>query len=130
MLFIFALLLFSDPAHARDFTYCVGRGRHTCVVDGDTLWLDGVKHRLKGYDTPEPLVHVCGGRKERKLAKRASSRLIELLNTKPWKIKTVGKGSLGRALSILTIQGRDVGDILIEEGLARKWPDGHEFWCD
>lgn len=128
LLFLLALFL-SLPASAQTFSYCTNQDRYTCVVDGDTIWLDGVKHRLKGFDTPEPRVRICGGNRERALADKASARLIELLNTKPWDLKTVGKDRHNRALSILTINGRDVGDILISEGLAREWPDGDEFWC-
>src|SRR5690606_23968239 len=25
-----------------------------CLVDGDTIWIDGEKLRMEGYDTPEP----------------------------------------------------------------------------
>jgi hypothetical protein len=32
-------------------------------------------------------------------------------------------------LATITIGGRDVGDILIGEHLARHWPDGAEWWC-
>lgn len=31
-----------------------GRDRVTCIVDGDTIWLQGVNLRLESYDTPEP----------------------------------------------------------------------------
>ena len=61
-------------------SYCTSSPRITCVVDGDTLWLDGVKIRLKNFDTPEPQTNLCGGAREKALANKASSRLIELLN--------------------------------------------------
>lgn len=34
------------------FSIC-GSVRRTCVVDGDTFWLDGVKIRIADIDTPE-----------------------------------------------------------------------------
>lgn len=37
-----------------------GRDWHTCVVDGDTIWLGGVNLRLESYDTPEPYNDTCG----------------------------------------------------------------------
>lgn len=128
-----ALLMLPVPSYAvvKDISYCVpGQKRVTCVVDGDTLWLDGVKIRLKGFDTPEPQVKICGGNRERALADKASGRLIELLNTNKWTIEYFGKGSFKRQLATIRIGGRDVGDILIDEKLARSWPDGDEFWCD
>jgi hypothetical protein len=42
------------------FSMC-GSNRYTCVVDGDTIWLNGQNHRLQSYDTPEPYTTICGG---------------------------------------------------------------------
>ena len=125
-----ALILFGlvAPASAAQFQMC-GRDRHTCVVDGDTIWLNGQNLRLQNYDTPEPYNDICGGQAEVALAKRASARLLELLNSYPFTVETGRKDRYGRVLATIRINGRDVGDILISEGLARRWPDGHEFWC-
>jgi micrococcal nuclease len=107
-----------------------GRVRHTCIVDGDTIWLEGVNLRLQGYDTPEPYDQICGGAAEVALARRASARLLELLNENAFTVETFGIDSTGRrTLATIRIGGKDVGDILIAEGLARTWPDGDEFWC-
>lgn len=106
-----------------------GRDRHTCIVDGDTIWLQGVNLRLESYDTPEPYNDICGGRAEVELARKASARLLKLLNSNPFTVETHGEDRYGRVLATIRIGGRDVGDILIEEGLARRWPNGLEFWC-
>jgi len=110
------------------------RSEHeTCLVDGDTLWLDGEKIRLKDFDTPEPTTAICGGEAEKALASQASARLLDLLNENDWTIERQGKERNGkgkRTLATIRIDGRDVGDILVSEGLARRWPDGEEFWCD
>jgi endonuclease YncB( thermonuclease family) len=102
----------------------------SCVVDGDTIWLDGESLRLESYDTPEPRDNICGGKREVTLAHRASARLLELLNSNPWTVQRFGLDPNGRTLATIRINGEDVGDILIEEGLARHWPDGDEWWCD
>ena len=106
-----------------------GSDRHTCIVDGDTIWLQGVNLRLESYDTPEPYNDICGGRAEVALARQASARLQQLLNGNPFTVETHGEDRYGRVLATIRIAGRDVGDILIEEGLARSWPHGREFWC-
>lgn len=106
-----------------------GRDRYTCVVDGDTIWLDGMNLRLESFDTPEPYNDICGGATEVALAKRASARLLQLLNAYPVMVETFGTDRYDRTLATIRIGGRDVGDILIEEGLARRWPNGEEFWC-
>lgn len=102
----------------------------TCVVDGDTLWLHGTDYRLRDYDTPEPQSDICGGRAEVQLAHKASARFLEMLNSNRWTIETFGADRTGRrVLASIRINGRDVGDILISERLARQWPDGDEWWC-
>lgn len=109
---------------------CGSARRHTCIVDGDTIWLDGKNLRLMSFDTPEPHSAICGGAAEVALAKRASARLRELLNGNPWTVETFGIDGTGkRILATIRIRGRNVGDILIEERLARRWPDGDEWWC-
>lgn len=113
----------------QSFSMC-GRDRYNCVVDGDTIWLDGRNLRLASYDTPEPYDGICGGQAEVDLAKQASRRLLELLNTNPFTVETFGLDNTGaRTLTTIRIGGRDVGDILIEERLARRWPAGVEWWC-
>lgn len=132
-----ALLVMSIalPGYAQQFDKCVpGQKRsatETCVVDGDTLWLNGVKIRLEGFDTPEPQTAICGGQAEVALAHRASDRLIELLNSNAWTIEYFGEDSTQerRRLATIRVDGVDVGEILIRERLARHWPNGYEFWC-
>lgn len=120
------------PGPARQMAMCTGGfdPNRTCVVDGDTIWLDGENLRLEAYDTPEPRDNVCGGAREVALAKKASARLLELLNGNKWKVERHGLDPNGRTLATIRIRGRDVGDILIAEGLARRWPDGQEWWCE
>lgn len=102
----------------------------TCIVDGDTLWLGGVNIRLKDFDTPESRTNICGGFFEIDLATTATRRLQKLLNGNAWTIETFGIDGTGkRRLATIKIDGVDVGDILIAEKLARRWPDGDEFWC-
>lgn len=102
----------------------------TCIVDGDTIWLQGENIRLEGFDTPEPMTNLCGGEREKALAGKASARLEELLNNNEWTIERNGTDRYGRVLATIRIDGRDVGEWLVEERLARWWPDGEEWWCD
>jgi endonuclease YncB( thermonuclease family) len=111
------------------FQMCGSGQRHNCVVDGDTIWLNGMNLRLQAYDTPEPYNDICGGAKEVALAMRASARLLDLLNANSFSVETFGTDRYERTLATIRIGRTDVGDILISEGLARRWPDGNEFWC-
>ena len=130
------LMMLCSPAYAENPTLemCGNRPNtadKTCLVDGDTLWLYGENIRLKDFDTPEPQSSICGGEFEKDLAHQASARLLELLNSNEWTIERFGYDSTSskRTLATVSIAGRDVGDILIDERLARRWPDGEEWWC-
>jgi endonuclease YncB( thermonuclease family) len=66
-LLLFWLVAATFPANAAQFALCGTSARITCVVDGDTFWLNGEKFRLHGYDTPETVTGLCGGEAERQL---------------------------------------------------------------
>lgn len=105
---------------------CGSGKRVNCVVDGDTFWLGGVKYRLKGVDAPE--THgKC--RKERRLAKKATKALSGFLERGEAHLTTYGRGYYGRVLVSVSIGGVDAGEWLIQQRLARRWPDGEKWWC-
>ena len=95
---------------------CSGPVRVTCLVDGDTIWIDGKKLRMSGYDTPEPTTSICGGSEEVKLAHRATARALELMNSSSWTVEYSGDLDNTRTRELVTIRidGRDLGDILVE----------------
>lgn len=121
---LFALLAASSPASAIEL--CGGGKRFHCVVDGDTVWLSGEKIRIANIDTPES---GGGCEAERLLAVRSSARLAELLSAGPVTIARQGRDQYRRTLARLSVGGRDVGAILIGEGLARPWRGSRERWC-
>jgi len=102
------------------------------VVDGDTVWVGGLEKsvRLESSYAPEPRGNLCGGRAEAELGRQAANRLVQLLNQNDATVTLNGKDRYGRNLGTIWINGQDVGDILISEGLARRWPNGPEFWCN
>lgn len=130
--FIACLLFSSSAGYGLEMCrHGMSKANKTCLVDGDTVWLQGVKYRLEGFDTPEPTTNLCGGEAEKLLAQKASARLLNILNSYKWTLDVSGRsGRYGRALATIRVQGRDVGDILISERLARRWPDGEKWWCN
>jgi endonuclease YncB( thermonuclease family) len=100
------------------------------VIDGDTIEAPyGVKYRLLRYDTPETYFSKCD--EELALGRKATERLKELLASGEVRIIETGKtGKYGRSLAYLHVNGRDVGKIMIGEGLARPYDGGRrEGWC-
>jgi endonuclease YncB( thermonuclease family) len=111
------------------FSIC-GSVRRTCVVDGDTFWLDGVKIRIADIDTPEIGQPQCD--REYQLGMKATYRLVELLNAGPFELRTIGgrdEDRFGRKLRVVIRGGRSLGDQLVSEGLARTWSGRREPWC-
>jgi endonuclease YncB( thermonuclease family) len=108
-------------------------GRPT-VIDGDTVHWQGRIVRLVGFDTPE-----TGDRarcqSERAKADSATARLRELVTSGSVKLELVrcacppgtegtNACNFGRSCGVLTVNGRDAGQILITEGLARRYRCG------
>jgi micrococcal nuclease len=112
------------------FRLCLGGGQSNCVVDGDSIWYGGVKIRLADIDTPEVFSPKCAS--EAALGRRATERLQELLNAGPFEVVPSGSRDVdryGRKLRVLERHGRSLGDILIAEGLARRWDGARRSWC-
>lgn len=118
-----------DTARAR-FGVCAPGPRVTCVVDGDTFWLEGTKIRIADINTPETSQPSCAA--EAELGKRATLRLVELLNAGPFALEVQGRETdrYGRALRVVTRNGRSLGAILEAEGLAEHWKGRRGNWCE
>lgn len=90
-------------------------------IDGDTIRLsDQSSVRLEGFNTPEIFSPKCG--KEKELGIKARERVKSLVKENKNVILTIHKRecAYGRKCGTLTINGKNVGDILIEEGLAEN----------
>jgi micrococcal nuclease len=113
----------------RSFTLCHIGGGTNCVVDGDTLWLDGEKIRIADIDAPETHPPRCD--READLGRRATERLHDLVNAGPFSVSALGRDTdrYGRKLRVLTRNGQSLGDTLVSEGLARTWAGRREPWC-
>ncbi|WP_246718311.1 MULTISPECIES: thermonuclease family protein [Rhizobium] len=117
------------------------------VTDGDTVHVVGeVKGtRLVGFNTPEKFTPHCES--ERQLGERASARLKELVIGGRSRLNKVAcayppgtegtdKCNHGRSCGTLLVDGEDVRDILIREGLAvpfvcigTRCPPTPRPWC-
>jgi len=115
------------------------------VVDGDTVRANGQTYRLAGFDTPES-GSLARCERERKLADVATSRLRQLIANGQPSLERVPcscppgtegtqQCNYGRLCGRLQADGRDVGAILISEGLARPYVCGQtgcprrQSWC-
>jgi endonuclease YncB( thermonuclease family) len=115
------------------------------VIDGDTVRFNGTVYRLVGIDTPERGDKArCDD--ERRRAEAATLRLGALIRSGDARLTRVACAcrpglegtrncNYGRLCGSLTIGGRDVGAILIGEGLAHPYVCGitscpqRRPWC-
>ncbi|NLR73058.1 thermonuclease family protein [Novosphingobium sp. ERN07] len=116
------------PIHAR-FDLCGSGPRVTCVVDGDTFWLEGTKIRIADINTPETSQPGCAA--EAELGARATRRLVQLLNAGPFMLEVQGRATdrYGRALRVVTRKGSSLAESLVAEGLAERWTGRRGDWC-
>lgn len=115
------------------------------VIDGDTVRVNGQVYRLVGFDTPES-GSLARCERERKLADAATNRLRQLIANGQTALEHVPcscplgtegtrECNHGRLCARLQADDRDVGTILISEGLARPYVCGQtgcprrQSWC-
>ncbi|MCO8146838.1 thermonuclease family protein [Rhodovulum tesquicola] len=103
------------------------------VVDGDTIRVPGDSRRVRlvGFNTPEVFSPRC--ERERQLGTRATRRLTDMLDGAAriefqrvacaCRPGTEGTDAcnFGRICGSLYVDGRDVGEVLISEGLAARY---------
>lgn len=101
-----------------------------CVLDGDTIRMNGDRVRLLNIDTPAIFSPKCAS--ELALGRRASARLRALLNDGEVSLERSGprdRDQYGRLLRIVTVDGASPGYTLVQEGLARRWDGARRGWC-
>jgi endonuclease YncB( thermonuclease family) len=111
------------------FGLCFIGGGYNCVVDGDTIWLQGEKIRIADIDAPETHDPRCSS--EKALGDRATLRLQQLLNAGTITLRPIDRDHdrYGRLLRLVLVDGESVGDVLVNEGLARRYGGGRRPWC-
>lgn len=112
------------------YTLCMNRNGPDCVIDGDTLRHGGLPVRIADIDAPEVFSHQCDA--ERALGEAAARRLLELVNAGPFEMRPWDhrdEDVYGRKLRVLMRDGVSLGQVLVEEGLAREWDGARRGWC-
>ncbi|MCX7357351.1 MAG: thermonuclease family protein [Alphaproteobacteria bacterium] len=103
------------------------------VVDGDTIedMNSDITYRLVNIDTAETGSRArCTA--ERDLGDRAKEAVRTLVaGARRIELNPTGRiDRYGRTIAFVVIDGRDMGETLMAEGLARPWRGRREPWCD
>jgi micrococcal nuclease len=128
---------FFGPDHPNSITSIYGKfelcgwvNRMNCVIDGDTIRHEGIKIRLADIDAPEISSPKCAY--ESNLGHKAKQRLLELINTGPIDLVPIHGPDVdryGRKLRLVLQNGHSLGEVLVSEGLARRWDGARRPWC-
>ncbi len=101
------------------------------VVDGDTFDQGDVRIRIADIDTPEIFSPQCAA--EEALGQRARVRLEALLAAGPYSLApnpdSRDEDRYGRKLRIVTRDGNSLGQMLVAEGVGRRWTGRRLGWC-
>jgi endonuclease YncB( thermonuclease family) len=117
-----AMMAIAMPAHAAPR-----------IIDGDTIEVDGETVRILNIDAPE--LHHAGCDAEKRLAVLARKRVRELIGDGSSVTLLRGDGNRtkdrhGRTLARVLVNGADIGEILVMDGLARPWEGKRQSWCN
>lgn len=99
------------------------------VVDGDTIKQGKVRIRLYGIDSPE-LKQQCEDKKGKKwnCGQVAKTRLYQTIYGKQVLCKTKGKDRYKRNLAICYVDGTDVNEHMVREGLAESYSQYNDLY--
>ena len=117
----------NEGVSGHTFGMCGGPPHRNCVIDGDTFYLGRQSIRIADIDAPETHPPRCAH--EADLGMRASRRLRELLNSGSFDLVGEGQDRYGRQLRTIVRDGRSLGNVLVSEGLARRWTGRRMPWC-
>lgn len=109
------------------------------VVDGATIVVDvdawpplfgvGAKIRLRGIDTPE----LRGKCTHEKILATKAKQFVEskVYGAKEIQLKGLGRGTFFRVVARVVVDGEDLGELIVREGLGREYSvrEGRLSWC-
>lgn len=104
---------------------------HIRCRDGFTCKNDKLSIREDGIDTPEIRGKCLAEKSLAKKAKRAADKLLRSGSTiriEFDKKRTYGK--YGRLIGNTSVDGQDLGQYLLNLGLARPYGKGRRSWCE
>lgn len=126
-----ATIFHDDPAAAArtaQFGQCYNAQGPNCVLDGDTIYVGGVKVEIAGMEAPRIRDARCSSERDRGI--EAASRLADLLNSGRVTASGTFLDQSGRDVRSVQVKGHDVGEAMISSGLARSYAGAkRQPWC-
>lgn len=116
---------------APTFAGAVGIAGQATVIDGDTIEIHGKRIRLAGVDAPEAgqTCFSVGGKSWR-CGQDAAIALADKIGRATVACTISGRDRYGRAIGQCHAAGRDLGEWMIETGLAVRYYDRKALYRD
>jgi endonuclease YncB( thermonuclease family) len=94
------------------------------VVDGDTLEIHGTRIRLWGIDAPES-TQLCRGEDslQYRCGAKAANDFDAFIGGRPVSCTPISLDQYGRTVATCSVNGTDLGQWLVSNGLALDWPN-------
>ena len=111
------------------FGLCSTGGLTNCVASGDSFYLGGKTVRLAVIEAPQIYGAACP--KEAALGQTSAARLQKMLNSGQLQLTETGPNleRYGLLLRNVAVDGKDVGQAMVRDGLARNIGDITRSWC-
>jgi endonuclease YncB( thermonuclease family) len=111
------LLLTSGSAYSGDLA------GQASIIDGDTLEIHGARIRLWGVDAPESS-QLCRGEDslQYRCGAQAANDLDAFIAKRPVNCTPITLDRYGRTVATCSVDGADLGEWLVRNGLALDWP--------
>ncbi len=114
---------------AGTFYYCGTSGLDNCVASGDTFWHRKTKIVLADAVAPQTERAKCQAERDKGFA--AKVRLKELLNAGAFDLVAPGMpvAASGSEYKVVLRNGRSLGAVLLNDGLAQPRAGERKGWC-
>lgn len=124
-----ATIIHTDPnaaARAARFSQCYDAEGSNCVLDGNTIYVQGQKIEIAGVVAPKIQGAQCDDERSRGID--SAVRLADLLNSGKVTLGDTVRGPDGQLRRKVEVGGNDVAATMIGAGMARD-PDNSNGWC-
>ena len=125
------LIFRSDPAAdavaAIKFGQCYNSDGRNCVLDGDTIFVDGEQVAIAGIEAPAINDAQCPAERSRGID--AAVGLSGLLQSGAVSVSPAFRDEYGRTVRKVTANGRDVSEYMTSHSLARTFTGERQNWC-
>ena len=121
--FTFGRLFFATVCLCASPTFADNLSGQAGIIDGDTLEIHGTRIRLWGIDAPESN-QLCRGDDsiQYRCGAKAANDLDSFLAKRPIDCVPVSLDQYRRTVATCSVDGVDLADRLVRNGLALDWP--------